>query len=309
MSEDTPNTHRPLLEEIKALVLRGMREGSKPKLPEDVERTLTNAIHSVLYEPEQNTLISILPEFRTQARDSLLSSLTLLAKEAKRMEVLGHFKDAETVRAFAELLLIDFEELRMVIGGQRPDASVAKDIERLAALQDVTFIHQFLESEALIAKELGLSNDVALHRFPPHARLYLATRSKDPLARAKEVNEALETLLTDEGIATHLPGVATENIQRIFVPGVRLHLALKFKNPEIELRAIKDRLDTVLTDEALAPIARMTPEEVHTRVSLYDRLYFAVHNPRDPLKGFDRWVKGEITGPNGRKEFMPANGK
>jgi tRNA(Phe) wybutosine-synthesizing methylase Tyw3 len=127
----------------------------------------------------------------------------------------------------------------------------------------------------------------------------------NPIEGLKRVKEHLETTLTDENLAKVF-NMTIEEVRESFSRWTRLYFAISnISNPIEGLKRVKEHLETTLTDENLAKVFNMTIEEVRENFTKGMRLYFAINNISNPIKGLQRWLEGKIKAPFKKPTIKP----
>ncbi len=157
-----------------------------------------------------------------------------------------------------------------------------------------------------LAKVFNMTIEEVRENFPKGIRLRFAIYNiSNPLEGLKRVKEHLETTLTDENLAKVF-NMTIEEVRENFPKGIRLYFAIyNISNPLEGLKSVKEHLETTLTDENLAKLFNMTIEEVRKNFTRRMRLYFAIHNISDPIKGLKNWLEGKIKAPFKKPTIKP----
>ena len=299
--EQTRERSFEFLRNLQSFIREGLKGGKKPNIPVDIEYRIINTVNSVIDDPQNNVLVSVLPEYREEAKNSITRILEVMAKELKRANSLSDsfFNDSNILALMTEILFINLEQIRFSISkGESLSHSFLEQLARIATYHDSEFIDNFLNKDNLIAQVLGISPDEARENFSKSLRLRFAINNiSNPLEALRRVKHHLDYTLTDENIAKEL-GITQSEAQEYFPRGVRLHFAVhNISDPLEALRKVKHHLDYTLTDENIARALGITPSEAQEYFSRGVRLYFAVHHISDPLDGLNKWLDGKIVAP------------
>ncbi len=299
-------TAENILESIQKVARESLRPGRKPELPEEVSNSIENVINEVIDNPERSELIGVLPRYREEFKEFLIKALIDLGSELKRQRVLEEsiFKikteeDRLRLRLLIEMMIINVIEIAHAISKKIPiPKDVLEKAEYIARFHDYEFIDKFLNNDEYVSKILGITPEEVREGFPKGIRLRFAVYNiSDPLKALIRVKEHLDTILTDENIARVL-NMDIKEVRRSFPKWMRLHFAVyNISDPLKALIRVKEHLYKTLTDENIANELGMSVKEAGGIFTKGMKLYFAIYNISNPLKGIKDWWEGKIKAP------------
>jgi len=161
-------------------------------------------VDKILFSPEENKLIGVLPSYRKEFKEFLIKALNDLASEFRRQNILKDsifkIKDTEDInrlKLLTEMLIINIQEIAFSMAKKLPiPEKIRKTAADIARFQDYEFIDKFLNDDEFLAEKLDMSVEEVREYFPKSLRLrFAAYNISNPL-------EALKRWLRGE-IKTH----------------------------------------------------------------------------------------------------------
>jgi DNA-directed RNA polymerase specialized sigma subunit len=205
------------------------------------------------------------------------------------------------------MMIINVVEIAYAISRKLPiPKNIFEKAKYIARFQDYEFIDKFLNNDEYVARELNMPIEEVKENFTKGMRLRFAIYNiSNPIEGLKRVKEHLETTLTDENLAKVF-NMTIEEVRENFTKGMILRFAISnISNPIEGLKRVKEHLETTLTDENLAKVFNMTIEEVRENFTKGMRLYFAINNISNPIKGLQKWLEGKIKAPFKKPTIKP----
>lgn len=219
---------------------------------------------------------------------------TMLASWGPRF--VSQWLDGSVLRQWAEhndLSSTEIDELRELFSPAALRAFMeGNPMDPLGGLEKVKHHLDVTLTDENMAEALGWSIDEIQQTFPPSRRLYLATNYVgDPLRAARKASENLESVLTDENIASYL-GWEVDEVAATFTTAIRRRFALSnLNNPLRALKRVKDNFD-LLTDANIAKHVGCSAEEISAIFTPGIKKHLAMSSLKDSLGTAGRIVRG-----------------